>query len=79
LATFSNLERGEIGTITLRHLADLAKGDNGSGDNAASFGITNRGLDFDQARKKFGKEGSDCNMGVDKLGHVVDDTNRTFD
>jgi hypothetical protein len=76
LATLSNLERREIGTIAIRYLTDLTEGYDSPCDNTASFRITDRRLNFDQTGKKFGDERSNSDMGVDELGHIVDNTTK---
>jgi hypothetical protein len=73
LAPFSVLERGKVRTITLRNLADLAQGGDGTSDNTSGFWVTDGGLNLEETREKAGKERSNGDVRVDELGHVVDD------
>ena len=73
LTSFSVLERGEVRTIALGNLADLAQGGDGTSDNTSGFWVTDGGLNLEETREKAWKERSDCDVRVDELGHVIDD------
>jgi hypothetical protein len=73
LTSFSVLERGEVRTITLRNLADLAQGGDGTSDNTSGFWVSDGGLNLEETGEKAGKERTDGDVRVDELGHVVDD------
>lgn len=74
LLLVSVVERVEVGAIAVGgDLANLTEGGDGSANDAASFGVTDGSLNLDQAREKLGNEGSDSDMRVDELGHVVND------
>ena len=61
-----------------RDLSDLAEGGNSTANDGAGFRVSNDTLDLDQAGEQLGNERSDGDMGIDELGHVIDDAkNRT--
>lgn len=69
-----DLDGREVGAIAASgNLADLTEGVDGTVDDGTSLGITGSGLDLEQTREELGQEGTDGNLGVDELGHVVDD------
>jgi hypothetical protein len=74
LGNLGELEGRKVRAITLGHLANLTEGSDGPVDNTASLGVTDSGLNLDEAREKLGNERPDSDVRVDKLGHVVNDT-----
>jgi hypothetical protein len=74
LLLISVVKRRKVRAIAVSgDLSDLAEGRNGTANDGAGFRVSNDTLDLDQAGEKLGNERSDNDMGVDELGHVVDD------
>ncbi len=78
--TLGDLERWEVGTVTLWDLSDITKGLDGTVNDTTSFWVSDGLGDLDETWEELGDERSDGVLVIDELGHVVsDDSNLSLD